>query len=116
LADRYDELLKGLPLLLPVRLNDRESSWHLYAVEIDDTKTDKTRAAVFDYLRGENIGVNVHYIPIHTQPFYRRLGFRRGDFPVSERYYERAISIPLFPAMTEAQQDRVVTALRNALH
>jgi UDP-4-amino-4,6-dideoxy-N-acetyl-beta-L-altrosamine transaminase len=116
LANRYDELLADLPLLLPSRPSDRESSWHLYVVEIDDTKTKKTRAAIFNYLRGENIGVNVHYIPIHTQPFYRRRGFQCGDFPISERYYNRAISIPLFPALTEAQQQRVVTALRNSLH
>jgi UDP-4-amino-4,6-dideoxy-N-acetyl-beta-L-altrosamine transaminase len=115
LAGRYDELLKDLPLLLPLRLNDRESSWHLYVVEIDDAKTEKTRATVFDCLRNENIGVNVHYIPIHTQPFYRRLGFQHGDFPISERYYNRAISIPLFPALTEVQQLRVVGALRKAL-
>jgi dTDP-4-amino-4,6-dideoxygalactose transaminase len=115
LADRYDDLLADLPLILPTRLKDRESAWHLYAVEIDDIKSDRTRAAVFENLRSHNIGVNVHYIPIHTQPFYRELGFRNGDFPVSERYYSRAISIPLFPALTEAQQQRVVAALRNAL-
>jgi UDP-4-amino-4,6-dideoxy-N-acetyl-beta-L-altrosamine transaminase len=115
LADRYDELLADLPLILPIRLKDRESAWHLYAVEIDDKKTDRTRAAVFEILRKNNIGVNVHYIPIHTQPFYRDLGFQDGDFPVSERYYSRAISIPLFPALTDAQQNRVVAALRNAL-
>jgi UDP-4-amino-4,6-dideoxy-N-acetyl-beta-L-altrosamine transaminase len=115
LADRYDELLADLPLILPVRLSDRESSWHLYVVEIDDERTDKVRTAVFDYLRSENIGANVHYIPIHTQPFYERHGFKLGDFPSSERYYGRAISIPLFPALTEAQQGRVVAALEHAL-
>lgn len=115
LADQYDELLADLPLILPIRLKDRESAWHLYAVEIDDTRTDKTRAAVFEKLRDSNIGVNVHYIPIHTQPFYRDLGFKYGDYPASERYYSRAISIPLFPALTDAQQKRVVAALRNVL-
>jgi len=116
LVDQYDKLLADLPLILPVRLNDRESSWHLYAVEINDTKTRATRAAVFDFLRKENIGVNVHYIPIHTHPFYERLGFRRGDFPACERYYGRAISIPLFPALTGAKQQRVVDVLRRALY
>jgi dTDP-4-amino-4,6-dideoxygalactose transaminase len=70
---------------------------------------------VFNDLREQNIGVNVHYIPIHLQPFYAGLGFRPGDFPVSERYYERTISIPLFPALTESQQERVVAALRKSL-
>jgi dTDP-4-amino-4,6-dideoxygalactose transaminase len=115
LANRYMESLADLPLILPVRLNDRESSWHLYAIEIDDARTDRSRAAVFDYLRNEKIGANVHYVPIHTQPFYSKLGFKLGDFPASERYYNRAISIPLFPALTEGQQQRVVSVLQNAL-
>ncbi|MDP9087163.1 MAG: UDP-4-amino-4,6-dideoxy-N-acetyl-beta-L-altrosamine transaminase [Pseudomonadota bacterium] len=116
LVNRYNELLAELPLILPVRLSDRESSWHLYVVEVDDESTDKTRGAVFECLRTQKIGANVHYVPIHTQPFYERLGFKMGDFPASERYYNRAISIPLFPALTEAQQIRVVAALQNALH
>jgi UDP-4-amino-4,6-dideoxy-N-acetyl-beta-L-altrosamine transaminase len=115
LANQYNALLADLPLILPERLSDRESSWHLYAIEIDDERTDKTRTAVFDHLRSEKIGANVHYIPIHTQPFYERLGFKPGDFPSSERYYSRAISIPLFPALTEEQQQRVVAALQHAL-
>jgi UDP-4-amino-4,6-dideoxy-N-acetyl-beta-L-altrosamine transaminase len=115
LAQRYDRLLAGLPVLLPPRLAHRQSSWHLYAVEVDETRTSKSRAHVFEYMRNAGIGVNVHYIPIHTQPFYHRLGFRRGDFPASERYYSRAISIPLFPALTEEQQDLVVKVLAEAL-
>lgn len=115
LADRYDELLDGLPLLRPVRLDDRQSAWHLYAVEIDDTRTRRTRAEVFQAMRAAQIGVNVHYIPIHTQPYYAALGFRRGDFPAAEAYYARALSLPLFPALTEEQQQRVVDSLRAAL-
>lgn len=114
-ARRYDELLANLPLILPARLNDRESSWHLYTVEIDDERTPVTRAAVFAALRAAQIGINVHYIPIHTQPYYRRQGFKPGDFPAAERYYSRAISLPLFPALTDAQQDRVVDVLTEAL-
>lgn len=116
LAERYDEMLAGLPLLTPTRLPDRVSAWHLYAIEIDDgSPSSRRRGDVFAGLRAAQIGVNVHYFPIHRQPFYERLGFRRGDFPVAERYYERAISLPLFPAMTEAQQARVVEALRGLL-
>jgi UDP-4-amino-4,6-dideoxy-N-acetyl-beta-L-altrosamine transaminase len=115
LANRYDELLADFPLILPLRLSDRKSSWHLYVVEIDEKRTNKARTEVFNYLRAEKIGANVHYIPIHTQPFYEKLGFKIGDFPASERYYGRAISIPLFPALTEAQQQRVVAALEHAL-
>ena len=66
-------------------------------------------------MRSAEIGVNVHYIPIHTQPYYARLGFKRGDFPAAERYYARTLSLPLFPSMTPAEQDRVVSTLRQAL-
>lgn len=115
LADRYDELFADLPLLTPRRLNDRVSAWHLYAIEIDDARCEVPRSALFAALRAAQIGVNVHYIPIHTQPYYAHLGFKRGDFPAAERYYGRAVSIPLFPAMTEAQQDRVGGVVRQAL-
>jgi UDP-4-amino-4,6-dideoxy-N-acetyl-beta-L-altrosamine transaminase len=114
-ADRYDRLLSTLPLKLPARRQDSLSAWHLYAVEIDDERTTATRADVFAALRAAQIGVNVHYIPIHTQPYYRRLGFKRGDFPAAERYYANAISMPLFPAMTEAQQIRVAEVISQAL-
>lgn len=114
IADRYDRLFAGMPLRLPARLQDRESAWHLYAIELGDEVT-ATRADVFAGMRDAGIGVNVHYIPIHTQPQYRRLGFRRGDFANAERYYDRAISIPLFPAMTDAQQETVVETVRNLI-
>lgn len=113
LAERYDGLLAGLPLKLPARRADRVSAWHLYAVEIDTPRV--SRRAVFDALRDADIGVNVHYIPIHTQPYYRALGFAAGDFPAAEAYYARALSLPLFPALSEAEQDRVVATLARAL-
>jgi UDP-4-amino-4,6-dideoxy-N-acetyl-beta-L-altrosamine transaminase len=115
LANRYDELLSDLPLLLPARLPDRASAWHLYVVEVDESRTQSGRRAVFDALRSRGIGANVHYIPIHRQPFYRRLGFRDGDFPAAERYYHRAITIPLFPEMSDEQQSHVADSLRAAL-
>ena len=112
LADRYDRLLEGLPLRLPARLADRISAWHLYVVELLP-EARLSRAEVFAGLRSAGIGVNVHYIPIHIQPYYRRLGFAPGQFPHAENYYAHAISLPLFPKMTEDQQDRVVSALRG---
>jgi UDP-4-amino-4,6-dideoxy-N-acetyl-beta-L-altrosamine transaminase len=115
LADRYDRLLQGLPLKLPARVSGRESSWHLYVVEVDAARTAFTRRQLFDTLRAAGIGVNVHYIPIHTQPHYFSLGFRPGDFPNAEAYYAGAISLPLFPRLTDAQQDTVVDVLRRAL-
>lgn len=115
LAERYDTLLDRLPLVLPPRAADRRSAWHLYAVEIDESRTPVRRDAVFAALREAGIGANVHYIPIHTQPHYQRRGFSRGDFPAAERYYARTLSLPLFPALTHAQQDRVVEVLRAVL-
>jgi UDP-4-amino-4,6-dideoxy-N-acetyl-beta-L-altrosamine transaminase len=114
LADRYDQLLRGLPLRLPARSADRVSSWHLYAVEIEESAA-RSRAEVFGAMREAQIGVNVHYIPIHLQPYYARLGFRPGNFPAAERYYRGAMSLPLFPALTAAQQQKVVDTLRGAL-
>ena len=108
LADRYDQMLAGLPLRLPARLPDRVSAWHLYVVEIDAQRCGAARADVFARMRAAGIGVNVHYIPIHLQPDYRRLGFRPGDFPAAERYYGAALTLPLFPAMSAEQQARVV--------
>jgi len=109
-ADRYDALLADGPFRRPIRFNDRTSAWHLYAVELTD-KAKASRADVFKSLRAANIGANVHYIPIHTQPFYAQRGFKPGDFPNAVAYYERALSLPLFPAMTQPQQTRVVDTL-----
>jgi UDP-4-amino-4,6-dideoxy-N-acetyl-beta-L-altrosamine transaminase len=115
LAARYDELLSDAAVILPPRIADRSSSWHLYAIEIDESRTTRTRAQVFEHMRAASIGVNIHYIPVHTQPYYERLGFARGMFPFSERYYARALSIPMFPALTDEQQTFVANTLRAAL-
>jgi UDP-4-amino-4,6-dideoxy-N-acetyl-beta-L-altrosamine transaminase len=114
IAARYDDLLAGLPLKLPKRTNDRQSSWHLYVVELEEGAA-CTRAELFGWLREGGIGVNVHYIPIHLQPYYRKLGFAPGDFPVAEHYYANALTLPLFPAMTAGQQETVAAALREKL-
>jgi len=114
-AQRYDRLLADLPLRLPARRSDRQSSWHLYAVQLDAARAGCSRAQAFAALRAAGIGVNVHYIPIHLQPHYRARGFRPGDFPAAEAYYAGALSLPLFPGLTEAEQDRVVAVLRSAL-
>ena len=120
LASRYNELLADLPVLLPTQHPDTQSSWHLYIIRLrlaHDTQrvNNLTHSEVFSALRERGIGVNLHYIPVHLQPFYQRLGFAEGDFPVAEAYYETAISIPLFHGMTDAQQDEVVLALRDVL-
>lgn len=110
LARRYDRLLADLPLDRPPL--DDESAWHLYAVRLHDASRRRT---VFDRMRAADIGVNVHYIPVHLQPDYRRLGFKGGDFPVAEAYYAGALSLPLHARLTEPEQDFVVARLTEAL-
>jgi len=115
LAARYDEKLKSLPLLTPRQIEDSYSGRHLYVIRLKLDQIGLTHIQVFNKLRENGIGVNLHYIPIHSQPYYQNLGFKIGQFPVSECYYQEAISIPLFHAMTESQQDRVVCELNNIL-
>lgn len=115
LARRYDEMLVGLPVVTPWQHPDSYSGLHLYVIRLDQTKTNRRQLHVFESLRSQGIGVNVHYIPVHTQPYYLNLGFKSGDFPQAERYYAEAISLPMFHGMTEGQQDAVVDALRKAV-
>lgn len=109
LASRYDERLAELPLTLPWQHPQGRSSYHLYPIQVDH------RARVYDQLRSAGIGVNVHYIPVHTQPFYQQLGFKPGACPQAERYYQRALSLPLYADLTEADQDVVIAQLQQAL-
>ncbi len=115
LAERYDARLAGLPLTLPWQHPDSYSGLHLYVIRLKLDQIDRTHGEVFEALRGQGIGVNLHYIPVHTQPYYQRMGFRAGDFPEAERYYAEAISLPMYPTMTESQQDQVVAAIAEAL-
>ncbi len=115
LQERYDSLLSSLPIIKPHQNQDNYSALHLYPIQIDLDSVDKGREKIFDELRQNGIGVNVHYIPIHTQPYYLQFGFKVGDFPNSESYYDKEISIPLFHAMTEQQQDKVLNVLMRVL-
>jgi len=112
LAARYDALLAGLPVTRPWQHPDGLSAFHLYPILLEDAGT---RRRVFDSLRSAGIWVQVHYIPVHLQPYYRQLGFAAGDFPVAENYYARTLSIPMYAGLSDAAQDRVVEALREAL-
>ena len=135
LAHRYNTLLADLPLTLPTQLAQTNSAWHLYAVGLqlesmdllqkNSAKKDLLKTPlsqeivpknkVFKQLRELGIGVNLHYIPVHIQPYYQQMGFAYGDFPVAENYYQQALSLPLFHGMTDQQQDEVVAALQTVL-
>ena len=115
LAARYDALLQGLPLRPQAPLAGAVSAFHLYVVRLMPDPAAPGHRAVFEALRAAGIGVNLHYIPVHLQPFWRARGFAEGDFPAAEDYYRHAISLPMFPGLGEADQDRVVAALRQAL-
>jgi UDP-4-amino-4,6-dideoxy-N-acetyl-beta-L-altrosamine transaminase len=115
LQEAYGPLLNDLPVIKPYQAQDSYSALHLYPVQIDLNKVSKNREQIFDELTECGIGVNVHYIPIHTQPYYQQFGFQEGDFPNAEAYYDRAISIPLFHAMTLKQQNEVYRVLKKVL-
>lgn len=111
LAKRYRELLTNLPVRMPAQDGEATSSAHLFVIRVEA----KRRRSVFESMRAAGIGVNVHYIPVHLQPYYRRQGFHPGQFPEAESYYSEAITLPLYPGMFDADQDKVVTALAEAL-
>jgi UDP-4-amino-4,6-dideoxy-N-acetyl-beta-L-altrosamine transaminase len=115
LVQRYDGLLKGWPLATPPECRQGRSAWHLYVIQLDLEAPPASRREVFERMRAAGIQVNVHYIPVHLQPYYRSQGFARGDFPACERFYERAISLPLFFGLTDAEQDRVCAGLNESL-
>jgi UDP-4-amino-4,6-dideoxy-N-acetyl-beta-L-altrosamine transaminase len=115
LARRYDAALRGLPLQLPTILSGNRSAFHLYVVRLNGGANSASHRDVFESLRKRGIGVNVHYIPVHLQPYYRDLGFHEGQFPQAETHGECAITLPLYPGMSNEQQDRVVNVLREVL-
>jgi len=115
LRKRYDMLLRDLPITIPFQHKNNYSALHLYPIKIDFKRIGKSREKIFNELRASGVGVNVHYIPIHTQPYYKQFGFHKGDFPNAELYYHETISIPIFHAMTMEQQDTIVGILKKVL-
>ena len=112
LAERYNTLLKNLPLILPSLQPFGESSWHLYPILIDCDNSHLSRSEVYYSLLDKGIRANVHFIPIHTQPYYQKMGFKKGDFPISEWFYENELSLPMYYDLSDEQQDMVVDSLQ----
>lgn len=115
IAKRYDQLLAGLPVLTPWQHADSYSGYHLYVIRLKLGETDKTQRQVYNALHAGGLLVNVHYIPVYRQPYYEQIGFKAGYCPQAEQYYSEAISIPMYPALTEAQQNKVIIALSEVL-
>ncbi len=115
LARRYDDLLSTLPVTIPWQHPDSYSGLHLYPIRLQLNHIQKTHLQVFESLRDFGIGVNLHYIPVHTQPYYKRMGFLPNDFMQAQAYYSEAISLPMYQTLTDVQQDQVIIALGKAL-
>jgi UDP-4-amino-4,6-dideoxy-N-acetyl-beta-L-altrosamine transaminase len=116
LAETYTDFItaSALPLQAPAQLAGSASSWHLYVIQLTDEAT-RSHREIFEDLRAHGLGANLHYIPIHTQPYYRALGFGDGDFPNAEDYYRRSISIPLYHGMSDSDQQRVMDVLTEVV-
>jgi len=114
IALRYDELLANMAVAVPWQHPDSYSSFHLYPIRLKLGEINKTHRRVYEGLRAEGILVNLHYIPVYRQPYYEKMGFRKGYCPEAEQYYSEVISIPMFPGLTHRQQDHVVAALKEA--
>ncbi|KHL73898.1 spore coat protein, partial [Pseudomonas putida] len=115
LAARYQRLLADLPVSVQAPQQGAESAWHLFVVRLEGDRIQGSHREIFDGMRAAGVGVNLHYIPIHLQPYYRDRGFKPGDFPQAESYYAQALSLPMFPELTDAQQDHVIGSLRGLL-
>lgn len=115
IVDRYNTAFADASWLTgPIEHHGHHTAWHLYVVRIDWDAIGRDRPSVMEYLRQRGVGTQVLYIPVHTQPYYRiELGFRHGDFPQSEAYYHHALALPLFPSLTDADQERVIDAVRS---
>jgi len=114
IAQTYDKAFKYLPIITPFRDSKNVSAMHLYTIQLKpDAKS--SRREVFDHLKMNDVGVNVHYIPIHLHPFYRKLGFKVGDFPNAENFYQNAITLPLFPQLQVADQELIIEKLSEVL-
>lgn len=115
LAASYDEFLGNLPIIRPWQSEEAKSSFHLYVIRVQKARCGKSQKEIYASLCEAGIGVNVHYIPVYRQPYYESIGFVAGHCPEAERYYKEAITLPLFPALTKSNHEKVVTVLKKVL-
>jgi len=115
IARRYDNELKGLPIETPWQHMDSYSSYHLYPIRIKQDKSVKTQRDVYNALQAAAINVNLHYIPVYRQPYYEAMGFKMGYCPESEQYHKEVLSIPMYPTLSDTEQDKVIRKLNEAL-
>jgi len=115
IAILYDDALKALPIITPWQAPEMYSSYHLYPIRIRQEKCNKIQRQVYDALWQNGVAANLHYIPVHRQPYYENKGFKAGDFPEAERFHKEVISIPMYPTLQQQQQECVVQTLRDTL-
>lgn len=115
IAKQYNELLSNLPIKLPYKTSESHSAMHLYVIRLKLTEINRTHREVFETLRANGVGVNLHYIPIYRQPYYSNMGFLAKDYPESEKYYAEAISLPIFPTLRDSDQNYIVDSLRESI-
>jgi UDP-4-amino-4,6-dideoxy-N-acetyl-beta-L-altrosamine transaminase len=115
IAERYDAELRSLPITTPHQAPGTYSSYHLYPIRVSEAKSEKTQRQVYDVLWQNGVAVNLHYIPVHRQPYYEKLGFNAGDFPEAERFHREVISLPIFSSLSKSDQDLVISSLAKVL-
>ena len=115
IAERYELELRPLPITTPHQAPGTYSSYHLYPIRINETESGKTQRQVYDALCRNAVAANLHYIPVHRQPYYASLGFKAGDFPEAEKFHREVITIPMFPTLLQQQQDKLVRILTDIL-
>jgi UDP-4-amino-4,6-dideoxy-N-acetyl-beta-L-altrosamine transaminase len=117
IVNRYNDAFKDLKeIVTPFEKRDVRSAYHIYIIQLNLKRLKVERRKIFDALRAENIGVHVHYIPVHLQPYYKEhFGYKRGDFPVAERYYDRVLTLPLFPKMDDQDVNDVIDAVKKVI-
>ena len=115
IAERYDAELRSLPVTIPHQAPGSYSSYHLYPVRVSEVESGKTQRQIYDALWENGVAANLHYIPVHRQPYYEKLGFKVGDFSESEQFHREVISVPMYPALEQQQQTAMIAALAKAL-